>query len=75
MYGNWTAFSGHVKVHSLVLVVINKYIENNMQKHMLVVLRFGQRVLLLSILYILIYDCQNWRVNPHMATKRGPVAI
>ena len=42
VYSDRTAFSAHMKVHSSVLVVIYKYIENNMQKHMLVVQRFGQ---------------------------------
>ena len=31
-----------MKVHSSVLIVINRYIENSRQKHMLVVRHFGR---------------------------------
>ena len=36
VYSDWTAFGGHVRVHSSVLVHTNRYIVNNRQKHTLV---------------------------------------
>ena len=36
IYSERTAFGGHVRVHSSVLVVTNRYIENNRQEHTLV---------------------------------------
>ena len=37
-----TAFGDYMRVHHSVLVVTDRDIENNRQKHMLVVQRFGQ---------------------------------
>ena len=42
IYNDQTAFGDHVKVYSSVLAVINRYIENNRQKHTLVARHFGR---------------------------------
>ena len=41
IYSKWTTFVGHINVHSSFLVFINKYIENNREKQMLVPRRFS----------------------------------